>query len=54
MSEADFPEPHYGTATSKDPNWRESDVVESDDDDNVLDVTPDDITKLLGFDPKDV
>jgi len=52
MSELDF-DVHFGPVSNKKINWRDVLTADEPDDDEELDVTPDDVIGLLGFDPKE-
>ena len=52
-----LPEVHVGSADSEAPDWRaQENVADSDgaDDDAELAETPEDVVRLLGFDPADL
>lgn len=52
MTELDF-DVHFGPVNDKKINWRDVLTADEPDDDEELDVTPDDVIGLLGFDPKE-
>jgi hypothetical protein len=48
-----LPQAHFGKVGNKPVNWRKSkDTVDVDDEE--LAKTPDDVLKMLGFDPKEI
>ncbi len=52
MTELDF-DVHFGPVNDKKINWRDVLTTDEPDDDEELDVTPEDVVGMLGFDPKE-
>ena len=46
----ELPDAHFGSADAPRPNWRDVVSDEDDPDDEEIE-TPDDVVKMLGFDP---
>lgn len=44
---------HFGEIDQDDPDWRNELTEEIDPDDEELDVTPQEVIDILGFDPKE-
>ncbi len=53
MAKVELPEVHFGTADAKPIDWRKT-PPERDPDDEELEVTPPDVVRMLGFDPRNV
>lgn len=47
-----FPDARFGNADVPLPNWRKAKIEDGPDDDEELPETPEDVVKMLGFDPK--
>jgi hypothetical protein len=49
-----LPVTHFGHVNAKPKKWRDEQIEEIDDDDSELDETPDDVLKMLGFNPTEL
>jgi hypothetical protein len=52
-SKDSLPEVHFGEINDKPIDWRKANLKDTEDDDELLDETPDDVIDLLGFDPRE-